>query len=100
MRNSYFTRQNLTDQAWHFGLAAGAAWLLTPAESPLLGAALGLALGLTREVTQATGSRVALSEIPAHFSNLDPWIDLAFWAFGGSSPALFLTAAISALSTL
>lgn len=87
----------ITDQAWHFGLAAAAVWLLTPAESPLLGAAFGLALGITREVTEATGSRIALAELPPHFTKRDPWIDLAFWTLGGAAPAWFLIAALTAL---
>ncbi|MDP2131967.1 MAG: hypothetical protein U0995_09650 [Erythrobacter sp.] len=73
----------ITDQALHFAvaLAIGLAFLM----GGIIGGAIaGLACGLIRELTEAGGSRIALSEIGPHFAKRDPWIDLAFWTIGGA----------------
>jgi hypothetical protein len=78
---------HVTDQIAHFVVAA--AILLTFALGGLIGGVVaGLAIGLIRELTEAGGSRIALAEIGPHFKKRDPWIDLAFWGFGGFISAL------------
>lgn len=80
---------HITDQIAHFVL--GAAILLTFAFGGLIGGAVaGLACGLIREMTEAGGARVTLSEIPTHFRKLDPWVDLVFWSLGGVAASSFV----------
>lgn len=73
---------HVTDQIAHF--VAGAAILTLFAVGGIVGGFVaGGAIGLIRELTEAGGSRIALSEIPPHFAKRDPWIDLTFWCLGG-----------------
>jgi len=78
--------RHITDQIAHF---AAAALILAIASVGTIwaGALAGLALGLIRETAEASGSRITLAEVLAHFRKRDPWIDLAFWTLGGAVAA-------------
>ncbi|MDT8328454.1 MAG: hypothetical protein RQ750_13905, partial [Roseovarius sp.] len=76
----------VTDQLAHFVVAFAIAALFL-AGGIVGGFIAGASCGLIREVTEAGGSRIALSELPPHFAKLDPWIDVAFWALGGGVAA-------------
>lgn len=82
------TRQNVIDQAIHV-LAAIAIVLL--AHMGVVGCALaGLGCGLIRELSEAGGARITLSEVKAHFTKLDPYVDLSWWAVGGAVAGIFV----------
>lgn len=53
-------------------------------------ASAGLAMGLIRETAEASGSRISVAEVAAHFRKRDPWIDLLFWTLGGAALGLLL----------
>jgi hypothetical protein len=78
----------VTDQILHF-IASLAIFALF-SQGWWGGLLAGVGLGLIRELTEAGGSRIALSEIRPHFDKVDPWIDLTFWGLGGLFASLVL----------
>jgi hypothetical protein len=80
---------HVTDQIAHFVVGAAILTLFTVGGT-VGGFFAGVAIGLIRELTEAGGSRIAVSEIAPHFAKLDPWIDLAFWGLGGLTAAFLI----------
>ena len=74
----------ITDQIAHF-LVPLAILSLALVGTVWACALAGLAMGLIRETAEASGSRITLAEVLAHFRKADPWIDLAFWSLGGAA---------------
>ena len=82
------TRQKVIDQLMHV-LAAIAILLL--AHMGVVGGMLaGFGCGLIRELSEAGGSRITLPEVKAHFTKLDPYVDLSWWAVGGALAGIFV----------
>ena len=79
--------QKITDQAWHFGVAAGIGALFIYGGT-IGGALAGLMCGLIREFTEVGGSRIELPELRPLLTKRDFYIDCAFWALGGLVLAL------------
>lgn len=80
---------NVTDQIWHF-IVPTIVFSIFVFLGPFGGALAGLSLGLIRELTEASGSRITLIEVKEHFTKLDPWIDVLFWTLGGLTASFIL----------